>query len=66
MIKPLQNPRGVSLVEFLLNVAVLIFLFALAFPAYIAFREKLVSPNSRVYQHAEFHHDRIPCRVSYG
>ncbi len=60
MFEKLQDSGGISLVEFLLNVAVLIILFALAFPAYIAFREKLVSPNSRTYQQAEFLQDRKP------
>jgi len=49
----LKDTRGISLVEFLLNVAILIILFTLAFPAYMAFREKLVTSNNRSYQQAE-------------
>jgi len=49
----LKDTSGISLVEFLLNVAILIILFTLAFPAYMAFREKLVTSNNRSYQQAE-------------
>ncbi len=60
MFRKLQDTRGISLVEFLLNVAILIILFTLAFPAYIAFREKLGTSNNRSYQQAEVRQDSTP------
>jgi len=56
----LKDCRGISLVEFLLNVAILIILFTLAFPAYITFREKLGTSNNRSYQQAEVRQDSTP------
>ncbi len=56
----LKDTRGISLVEFLLNVAILIILFSLAFPAYIAFREKLGTSNISSYQQAEVRQDSRP------
>jgi len=53
MFGKLQNSGGISLVEFLLNVAILIILFTVAFPAYMAFREKLETSKDRSYQQAE-------------
>ncbi len=60
MFGKLKDTRGISLIEFLLNVAILIILFTLAFPAYIAFREKLGTSNNRSYQQAEVQQDRRP------
>ncbi len=60
MFRKLQDTRGISLVEFLLNVAILIILFTLAFPAYMALREKLGTSNNRSYQQAEVRQDSRP------
>jgi len=60
MFRNLKDARGISLVEFLLNVAVLIILFALAFPAYIAFREKIEISHNRSDQPAEVYQESRP------
>ncbi len=60
MFGKLKDSRGISLIEFLLNVAILIVLFTLAFPAYMTFRDKLENSYNRSYQQAEFRQDSIP------
>ena len=60
MLDKLKDSRGISLVEFLLNVAILVILFTLAFPAYMAFRDKLENSHNKSYQQAEFRQDSRP------
>ena len=60
MLGKLQDSGGISLVEFLLNVVILIILFTVVFPAYMAFREKLETLNNRSYQQAEVRQDSRP------
>ncbi|NIO08637.1 MAG: hypothetical protein GTO40_11755 [Deltaproteobacteria bacterium] len=55
MIRLLKNSRGISLIEFLLNVVILIVLFTLAFPAYMALREKIMGADKGAYRQAGLH-----------